>query len=100
MQCPHCSDSTLMATTTITVVCELAARGGAVKVGGVSVNQVDIKNSWAIDPDTKEERKVRGPITCAACGGEMVYVVDHPKNPVAISWAEAQDLTYEELLKR
>lgn len=100
MQCPSCGETKLMATTTVTVVCELAARGGGVKVGGVSVTQVDIKESWAIDQDTREEKKVRGPIVCPACAEEMVYVVDHPKNPVVIPWEEAKHLTYEELLQR
>lgn len=110
MKCKACDSSELHARIELQRNVPLAARGGGIKVGGVKVSQLDLKETWETesyevdrgdgshDTDTRV-RALRGPIFCSSCGAEHFYVVD-AKDPLILgSYAEALELGAESFLE-
>lgn len=81
-KCLECGDPELFASITLTRFVPLADRNGTIKIGGVKIGQIDLKNTWDADP-MGEEKKVRGPIFCGSCNAEHFYVVGSP-NPLRL----------------
>lgn len=101
MKCKACDHPELLATVTLTRMPSLAARGGSIKVGGVKVSQLDLKEVWETEEvdGEKVERKLRGPIHCAACGTSHFYVVG-AKDPLFMgNYDEAVELGVEAFLE-
>jgi hypothetical protein len=79
----------------------LADKGGTVKVNGIKVGQVDLKNAWdtVSGVEGSPEREIRGPIRCGECESEHFYVSDS-KDPLRLgSYEEAVSIGIEELRK-
>lgn len=72
MKCVLCGSEDLKARVTISYNVPLAQRMGTVKVGGLKVTQLDVKEAW----DGLGSR--RGPIYCQDCGEEHYYLVGDP----------------------
>jgi hypothetical protein len=102
MKCKACDHSELKARITLTRDVPLAARGGNIKVGGVKVSQLDLKEVWeteAFEDGSTQERALRGPIFCSSCGAEHFYVV-RAKDPLLLgSYDEAVELGAESFLE-
>lgn len=96
MKCLSCDSEALVAKIAVERLVPLAARNGAVKIGGVKISQFDLKDAWENQvPGGTEERLLRGPILCTECGTEHYYVV-RSKVPLRIgSYAEAALRGYE-----
>lgn len=101
MKCKSCDAEKLFAKIGIQRDVPLAARGGAVKVGGIKVSQLDLKEAWENDMSSGEAvpRVLRGPILCGGCGAEHFYVVG-AKEPLLLgSYDEAIELGAEAFLE-
>lgn len=110
MKCKACDHPELKASVTLVREVSLAARGGGIKVGGVKVSQLDLKETWenelvGVDrgdgtEDTEsQERVIRGPIFCSKCGAEHFYVLK-AKDPLFLgSYDEAVMLGAESFLE-
>lgn len=96
MKCPVCDSKELVAFVTIRKVLELTQRGGSVKVGGVKVSQVDIKNVWDLNQGTKKPRTIKGPIQCVECGSDLFYVTGAKNNPLMGHYDLAKRIEKEE----
>lgn len=72
--CLACGADALAAAVTLTRLVPLAARGGSVKVGGVKITQIDVRDAFIKTP-RGEDRRIRGPIYCTECGAEHHMVV-------------------------
>ncbi len=72
MKCILCGSDELKARVTLSYDVPLAQRMGTVKVGGLKVTQLDVKEAW----DNSGSR--RGPIYCQNCGEEHYYLVGDP----------------------
>ena len=97
MKCKACEHPELKARITLTRDVPLAARGGNIKVGGIKVSQLDLKETWETEPlkdgsCSIQERVIRGPIFCSACNAEHFYVVG-AKDPLFLGgYEEAVEL--------
>lgn len=99
MKCKACDHSELRARITLTRDVPLAARGGNIKVGGVKVSQLDLKETWEHDETLGEERVIRGPIFCSNCNAEHFYILK-AKDPLFLgSYDEAVELGAESFLE-
>ncbi len=67
MECLVCGSLELMGHVTLSYDAPLAKRGGAIKVGGIKVTQLDVRAAW--------EKLDRRPIHCFECGTKHVYDV-------------------------
>lgn len=67
MKCLDCDSENLKAQVTLVYDVPLAARMGTVKIGGMKVTQLDLKEAW-------DKQAIRGPIRCFDCGAEHYYV--------------------------
>ena len=91
MKCLSCNEETLEAKIQIEKFAPLAARGGGIKVGGIKVNQFDLRDVW-------EGQQIRGPIFCMSCGEEHYYVAK-AKDPLRRgSTEEAKQRGYDAVL--
>lgn len=91
MKCPSCGSEKLIASVTIHKTLELAKRGGSVKVGGVKISQVDLKQAWE-KTGPGGEKPIRGPIMCNDCDEMLFYVVGAKSNPYKGHFKEAVKL--------
>ncbi len=89
MKCPYCGSEELLCPVHITVMCSPAKRGGSIKVGGVKVTQVDIKDAWNKDP-AGNDKPIKGPFKCADCGESSFYVDGAPSNLYKGDMVEAE----------
>lgn len=97
LACLSCGAQQMMAAVTMTTMVPMADRNGTLKLGGVKVGQIDLKNVW--DMQNEKERKIRGPIFCNECGEEHYYVVGGKPNALRRgSYDEAVAKGYESLL--
>lgn len=106
LKCKACDHSELKGRVVLERMVPLAARGGSIKVGGVKVSQLDLKDTWENEPhdvprgdgsyeEGTQERVIRGPIFCSACNAEHFYIVG-AKDPLFLgSYAEAVELGAE-----
>lgn len=82
MKCLECDSENLRARVTLDRDVPLALRNGAIKVGGMKVSQIDMKEAWEGERNGLP-REIRGPINCFDCGTEHYYVVAD-KNPLRV----------------
>lgn len=73
MKCVDCGSDSLLGLITIEKAIPLAQKGGGLNMKGQKVGQIDIKDAWLKDPSGNEKGEY-GPIVCALCGAEHVYV--------------------------
>lgn len=102
MKCKACDHSELHARIELQRNVPLAARGGGIKVGGVKVSQLDLKETWETEPledGSTQERVLRGPIFCSSCGAEHFLVVGAKDMLFLGSYAEALELGAESFLE-
>lgn len=101
MKCLSCGAETLLAYVEISREIPLAARNGAVKVGGVKIGQLDLKTAWEYETNEEGEaveRKLRGPIRCGTCSSEHFYVVGAKEPLMMGSYEEALELGVDAFL--
>jgi hypothetical protein len=72
--CLECGAPGLVALITIRRTAPLTATGASVKVGGLKVGQLDLRDAFVARPDGTP-RPVRGPIFCESCGAEHYLTV-------------------------
>lgn len=73
MNCLSCKTGTLLARVSAILMAPLAQRGGSIAMKGVAVKQTEIKDWWDKDL-VGDKRMIRGPIICADCDAEHVYL--------------------------
>ena len=90
-RCLKCGGD-LVAIVTITKAVPLADRNGTVKIGGVKVGQMDLKNFWDKNNAREDapDQAIRGPIKCVDCETEHFYLVGDKKPLRVGSTAEAR----------
>jgi len=94
----HCLDKTcnstdLYAHVQASVAIPLTQRGGSVNLKGFVVKQSDVKDWW--DLENGQPRLIRGPIICANCGAEHVYLKGLSPALRLMSYADAVELGYD-----
>ena len=67
MKCPNCGSDQLRAHVMLAYDLPLAARDGAIKVGGVKISKLDLREAW--------EKLEQRPIWCTACHGQYFWDV-------------------------
>lgn len=83
MPCLKCGSAKLVAHVSIPWKAAFIERHGTVKIGGVRITQLDIKESWDKDP-TGAERILKGPIVCTDCGAHHVYYKGDEEPPLRL----------------
>lgn len=71
---PSCKSPNLLCRIQAVLMAPLAQRGGSVVMKGIAVGQKDVKGWWDKRPSGGKQM-IRGPIICAECDTEHVYLV-------------------------
>lgn len=88
-----CNSENLLAHVQASIAIPLAKKGGTVALQGVVVKQTDIKAWW--DGTDDEPKLIRGPIICADCLEEHVYLKGLQPSLRKMSYVEALQLGYD-----
>jgi hypothetical protein len=88
-----CNSTHLLAHVQASVAVPLAQRGGSIKLAGFSVKQSDVKEWW--DGTDDEPKLIRGPILCADCLEEHVYLKGLKPALRKMTYMEAVQLGYD-----
>jgi len=97
MKCVNCGDSeNLLAMMEKTIPVPFAARGGSIKATGCGVSPSTLKAEWDSYPSGKE-KVIRGPVLCASCDTEHIYVVGLNPPFYAFDHATALSLPFDKL---
>jgi hypothetical protein len=89
-----CGSSNLYAHVQASLAVPMSQRRGTVNTKGVVVKQTDVK-AWWDKNELGHVRRIRGPIICADCGAEHVYLKGLVPALRLLSYAEACELGYE-----
>lgn len=92
---PECKSENLLCRVEAVLIAPLAKRGGTLSMKGVKVDQKEIKDWWDKTPSGTTERKIRGPIFCADCDTEHVYLRGLQPSLRKMSYDEAKALGYD-----
>lgn len=98
MKCLNCGSETLLAHVQASLAVPLGQKGGSIDLAGQpSVTHVTVKEWW--DGTKESPRMIRGPILCADCLEEHVYLKGATPALRKMTYAAAMELGYEALLK-
>lgn len=92
---PSCKSDQLLCRVSAILMAPLAKRGGTLSMKGVTVGQAEIKAWWDKNAAGTEERKIRGPIVCAECDTEHVYIRGLQPSLRMITYDEACEKGYD-----
>lgn len=93
MRCTKCSSTELLAHVQASLAVPLAQKGGSINTKGFVVKQTDVKEWW--DGTDEEPKLIRGPIICADCLEEHVYLKGLSPSLRAVTYQEALQLGYD-----
>lgn len=103
MECVGCGAETLVGIIAVTKEVPLAKRNGTIKVGGVKIGQLDLKEAWDTEVNTAgeiTERVIRGPIRCTSCETPHFCIVAAGRTRLFIGdYAEALETGPEAFLE-
>lgn len=83
MPCLSCGCEDLIAKVKISWDARFVERHGTVRIGGVKITQLDIKEAWDNKPG-QEPKKLKGPIVCTKCKAEHVYYTGDDQPPLRL----------------
>lgn len=97
MYCIDCKSEKLLCHVQANVVVPLSQRGGTINLKGFVVKQTDVKAWWDKENglEANPDRMIRGPIICADCCAEHVYLKGLQPSLRKITYAEALALGYD-----
>jgi hypothetical protein len=90
-----CNSSNLLAHVQASIAIPLAQKGGSIKLSGVVIKQTDVKEWW--DGKDESPTMIRGPIICADCCEEHVYLKGLKPALRKMTYAEAVQTGYDQL---
>ena len=93
MRCMNCNSTELLGHVQASLAVPLAQKGGSINTKGLVVKQTDVKEWW--DGTADDPRLIRGPIICADCCEEHVYLKGLKPPLRKISYQEALQLGYD-----
>ena len=90
---PNCKSTNLLCRVQAVLMAPLTQRGGSLAMKGIAVGQKDIKDWW--DKTLSGNKKmIRGPIVCADCDTEHVYLVGLQPSLRQMTFDEANEKGY------
>lgn len=91
----NCNSPNLLAHVQASVAVPLAQKGGSIILKGFAVKQTDVKEWW--DGTESSPVLIRGPIICADCLEEHVYLKGLKPSLRKMTYAEAVQTGYDSL---